>query len=77
MEKLKQRMVELIGNDDGIWLFDKISVILDENNVSENSKEKICEILLEAYEDLENTNFDDFLLLTKAILLTLPDDYYE
>jgi len=41
MEKLKQRMVELIGNDDGIWLFDKISVILDENNVSENSKEKI------------------------------------
>ena len=70
-------MVELIGNDDGIWLFDKISVILDENNVSENSKEKICEILLEAYEDLENTNFDDFLLLTKAILLTLPDDYYE
>jgi hypothetical protein len=76
MEKLKQRMVELIGNDDGIWLFDNISVILDENNVSENSKEKICEILLEAYEDLENTNFDDFLLLTKAILLTLPD-YYE
>jgi len=30
MEKLKQRMVELIGNDDGIWLFDNISVILDE-----------------------------------------------
>lgn len=59
MEKLKQRMVELIGNDDGIWLFDKISVILDENNVSENSNEKFVKF----YQKLMKTQKIQILMI--------------